>query len=327
MKAAAMNHHHSSQARNYFMPGASLSQASSDCTLDMRLSDVFEHSSDALILADGEARISYLNPAAEQLLGLPLKNTRGHTLDKVLTLQDGVTRQPIQIGDFSSQHTPFSGAFHLLVRNGGGAIPVQYSVSLTRTGPGATGGYMIVLRNASGLQLYIDKLATQSMHDEHSRLLRRAELVKRLWRLLQETDDGETQAFMYLDLDNFKSVNDTAGYAAGDLAISQIASRLKGVVRERDTLARLGGDEFGLLLERCPAERARQRAEQLYRAVESYVLRWNGESYRLGVSIGLAIFKTRKHSLNGILAAADAACYQAKRNGGDAPHIQEIALH
>ena len=308
------------------MPGAFLSQISAARTLDTPLSDAFEYFPDALIMADGEARVSYLNPAAEQLLGLPLKNTRGHALDKVLTLQDGLTRQSIQIGDFSSQHTPFSGAFHLLVRNGGGAIPVQCSVALTRTGSGATAGYMIVLRNASGLQLYIDKLVTQSMHDEHSRLLRRAELIKRLWRLLQEADDGEPQAFMYLDLDNFKSVNDTAGHAAGDLAIRQIASRFKKVVRGRDTLARLGGDEFGLLLERCPAERARQRAEQLHRAVESYVLRWNGESFQLGVSIGLAIFKTREHSLNNILAAADAACYQAKHNGGDGPHIQEVEL-
>jgi Amt family ammonium transporter len=167
---------------------------------------------------------------------------------------------------------------------------------------------------------------THSMHDEHSRLLRRAELVKRLWRLLQEADGDETQAFLYLDLDNFKSVNDTAGHAAGDLAIRQIAARLKDVVRGRDTLARLGGDEFGLLLERCPVERARQRAEQLHRAVESYALHWNGKTFRLGVSIGLAFFKTRNHSLNAILAAADAACYQAKRNGCDGPHIQEVAL-
>ncbi|KVW93722.1 hypothetical protein ABW22_13540 [Thiobacillus denitrificans] len=202
---------------------------------------MFEHFSDALILADAEARVSYLNPAAERLLGLPLNNTRGHALDKVLTLQDGLTRQSIQIGDFPTQHSPFSGAFHLLVRNGGSAIPMQCSVALTRTGSGATGGYMIVLRNASDLQQHIDKLVTQSMHDEHSRLLRRAELVKRLWRLLQEADGGEPQAFMYLDLDNFKSVNDMAGHAAGDLAIRQIAARLKDQVRGRDTLARLGG--------------------------------------------------------------------------------------
>lgn len=308
------------------MPSAFMGSTTDARAVDMPFSDVFENFPDALVLTDGEAQLSYLNRAAEQLLGLSLKNVRGHRLDKVLTLQDGTTRQPIPIGDLAGQHTPFAGAFHLLVRNGAGAIPVQCSVALAPTGPGTTDGYMIVLRNASGLQQYIDKLVTQTMHDEHTRLLRRAELVKRLWRLLQETDESEPQAFMYLDLDNFKAVNDTAGHAAGDLAIRQIAGRLKDVVRGRDSLARLGGDEFGLLLERCPAERARERAEQLHRAVESYVLHWNGESYRLGVSIGLALFKTHKHSLNGILAAADAACYQAKRNGGNGPHIQEIAL-
>lgn len=113
------------------MPGAFLSQTSDGRTLDTHLADVFVGFPDALILADGEGRVSFLNPAAEQLLGLSLEKTRGHVLDKVLTLQDGATRQSIQIGEFSSQHTPFSGAFHLLVRNGGGAIPVQCSVALT----------------------------------------------------------------------------------------------------------------------------------------------------------------------------------------------------
>ena len=293
---------------------------------DTHLPDVFEHFPDALILADGEAHVTYLNSAAEQLLGLSLGKARGNVLDKVLTLQDPVTRRPIQVFDFSRQHMSFSGAFHLLVRSGGGSIPVQYSVAHSRTESGTTAGYIISLRNVSGLQQYIDKLVAQSMHDEHTRLLRRAELIKRLWRLLQETDSGEPQAFMYLDLDDFKSVNDQAGHAAGDLAIRQIASRFKDVVRGRDTLARLGGDEFGLLLERCPAERARQRAVQLHQAVESYVLRWNGETFRLGVSIGLALFKTHKHSLSTILTAADAACYQAKRDAGNGPHIQEIEL-
>ncbi|MBU1395986.1 MAG: PAS domain S-box protein, partial [Gammaproteobacteria bacterium] len=185
------------------MPSAFTGSTSDARALDTPLSDAFEHFPDALVLTDGEARLSYLNPAAEQLLGLSLKNARGHRLDKVLTLQDGTTRQSIPIGDLAGQHTPFTGSFHLLVRNGGGAIPVQCSIALNPTGSGTTGGFMIVLRNASGLQQYIDRLVTQSMHDEHSRLLRRAELVKRLWRLLQETDEGEPQAFMYLDLDNF----------------------------------------------------------------------------------------------------------------------------
>jgi len=294
--------------------------------LDTTLPSVFDHFPDALILADGKTHVTYLNPAAEQMLGLTLKKARGHGLDKLLSLQDGETRQPIRIPDLLSGRTVFTGTFPLLMSRGG-LIPVQYSIAPTSSaGFGSARGYVVSLRDASSLQQHIDKLVMQTMHDEHTRLLRRAELIKRMWRVLKENDHSEPQAFLYLDLDNFKSINDTAGHAAGDLAIRQIASRLKDVVRDRDTLARLGGDEFGLLLERCPAELARQRAMQLHQAVESYVLRWNGETFRLGISIGLALFKTHQHSLNSILAAADAACYEAKRNGKGGPHIKVVEL-
>ncbi|MHB1084858.1 MAG: diguanylate cyclase domain-containing protein [Thiobacillus sp.] len=298
----------------------------SNSALESSLPDELKYLSDAIILADGCAQVTYLNPAAEALLGLSMKRACGHALNTVLTLEDRESGQPISLLDVSSMNTPFDGSFHLLACSEGKRMPVQYSVSRTRTGDGAAWGYVISLRNASDYQQYIDKLFTQTMLDEHTRLLRRAELVKRLWRLLQETDSGDQHAFMYLDLDNFKDVNDRAGHAAGDLAIRQIASRLKAVVRDQDTLARLGGDEFGLLLERCPAEHARERAEQLHRAVESYTLRWGGETYQLGISIGLAIFKTHHHSLNTILSAADAACCQAKRDEADGAYIREVAL-
>lgn len=260
------------------------------------------------------------------MLGLSLENAYGHALSKILSLQDRESGQAISNCDFSSGNRPFDGAFHLLACSGGRMMPVHFSVARTGTGPELTQGYIVSLRDASNLQQYIDRLVVQTMHDEHTRLRRRAELVKRLWRLLQGTDSGEHHAFLYMDLDNFKAVNDQAGHAAGDRAISQIASRFKGVVRDRDTLARLGGDEFGLLLERCPAAYARERAEQLHRVVESYALSWEGETYQLGVSIGIALFKTHNHGLNTILAAADAACYQAKRDAGDSVHIREVEL-
>ena len=281
---------------------------------------------DAIVLADAQARVTYLNPAAEQLLGLSMKKACGYALGKVLVLQDRDTRQPVSVFEACSEARPFDGAFPLLASSGGKWVPVQCSVARTPSGSGKAGPYIVSLRNADGLQQHIDKLMAQTMHDEHTRLLRRAELIKRMWRLLQEPDRGEPHAFLYMDLDNFKAVNDRAGHAAGDHAIRQIASRLKAVVRERDTLARLGGDEFGLLLERCPPEHARERADQLSRAVESHVFSWNNETYRLGVSIGLATFKSRNLSLNTILSAADAACYQAKREARNGVHVKEVAL-
>jgi diguanylate cyclase (GGDEF)-like protein/PAS domain S-box-containing protein len=293
---------------------------------DSDLPHEFDGLPDAIILADGLARVTYLNPVAAQMLGLSRKNAQGHALNKVLVLQDRESGQPVSVCESPSVAGQFNGAFHLLASSDGHWVPVHYSVARTRTVVGGAGGYIVSLRNASSVQAHIDKLAAQNMHDEHTQLLRRAELVKRLWRLLQEAESGEQHAFLYLDLDNFKAVNDQAGHAAGDLAIRQIASRLKAVVRERDTLARLGGDEFGLLLERCPSDLARERAEQLHRAVESYVLRWDGAAFRMGVSIGLTYFKTHNHSLNSILSAADAACYQAKRDAGNGIHIREVTL-
>jgi diguanylate cyclase (GGDEF)-like protein/PAS domain S-box-containing protein len=306
--------------------GAFLNSTLKVAAQEVCLPDEHAYLPDAIVLADGQARVTYLNPAAEQLLGLPMKNAYGHALSKVLSLQDRESGHAISICDISGGNRPFDGSFHLLACSGGRLVPVHFSVARTGTGPGLTQGYIVSLRDASNLQQYIDKLMVQTMHNEHTRLLRRAELVKRLWRLLNGAESGDQHAFLYLDLDNFKAVNDHAGHAAGDRAISQIASRFKGVVRDRDTLARLGGDEFGLLLERCPAEYARERAEQLHRVVESYALNWEGETYQLGVSIGIALFKTHNHSLNTILAAADAACYQAKRNAGDSAHIREVEL-
>jgi diguanylate cyclase (GGDEF)-like protein/PAS domain S-box-containing protein len=309
-----------------YMQEAILDSTPDTSVPDANLPDELEYLPDAIIRADGQARVTYLNQAAEQLLGVSMKSACGHALNKVLTLKDRETGQPVSVCELSSLGTPFGGAFHLLACSGGKWMPVQYSVARTRTGSGVTRGYIVSLRNANDLQRHIDKLVAQTMHDEHTRLLRRAELIKRMWRLLQETDAGDPHAFLYLDLDNFKAVNDQAGHAAGDLAIRQIALRFKGVVSERDTLARMGGDEFGLLLEHCPAEYARERAEQLHRAVESYALRWDGETYQLGVSIGLALFKTHNHSLNTILSAADTACHQVKRAGGEGVHIREVAL-
>lgn len=195
-----------------------------DSTLDAPQLDALVYFPKAIILADSQSRVTYMNPAAEQLLGLPLENARGHVLDKVLTLKERESRRPVPLFDYFSRNRPFDGAFHYLENSEGGLMPVQCSMSRARTDLGVAGGYIVSLRNANGLQHYIDKLVTQTMHDEHTRLLRRAELIKRLWRLLQENDSGDLHAFLYLDLDNFKAVNDRRGMRP---AISRYARSLR----------------------------------------------------------------------------------------------------
>jgi diguanylate cyclase (GGDEF)-like protein len=126
---------------------------------------------------------------------------------------------------------------------------------------------------------------------------------------------GRHHAMLYLDLDQFKLVNDTSGHAAGDELMRQISMLLQERLREGDTLARLGGDEFGVLLENCPAEPAIRIAEELRQTVTDFHFVWHTRSFAIGVSIGLVNIADGATTLAEVLSAGDAACYMAKEKG------------
>ena len=128
-------------------------------------------------------------------------------------------------------------------------------------------------------------------------------------------------ALLYLDLDQFKVVNDTCGHVAGDELLKQVALLLHAQVRESDTVARLGGDEFGILLENCPLERAQQIAAQLLRAINDYRFCWLGKSFVIGGSIGLVAITRASAGLGDLLGRADVACYAAKDLGRNRIHV------
>jgi diguanylate cyclase (GGDEF)-like protein len=157
-------------------------------------------------------------------------------------------------------------------------------------------------------------------------MLRRGELERRLAHLLQNMSEGETHALLFMDLDRFKEINDRAGHMAGDRALREVAELLRVHVRERDTLARLGGDEFGLLLEHCPLALARECARALQAAVAGHAFKIENRNFALGVSIGIAVIRHGRHDVQAVIAAADAACYAAKRLTGAAPRIRETIL-
>ncbi len=126
---------------------------------------------------------------------------------------------------------------------------------------------------------------------------------------------GRHHAMMYLDLDQFKLVNDTSGHAAGDELMRQISMLLQERLREGDTLARLGGDEFGVLLENCPPEHAARIADELRQTVTDFHFIWHTRSFAIGVSIGLVNIVDGAMTLADVLSAGDAACYVAKEKG------------
>ncbi len=167
-------------------------------------------------------------------------------------------------------------------------------------------------------------LSHQASHDVLTGLVNRREFEDRLKRALVRTHEhGLEHALCYMDLDQFKAVNDTCGHIAGDELLRQLSLLLRTRVRERDTLARLGGDEFGLLLECCRLEDAMVIAEEFREAVTGFRFIWQDKVFSIGISIGLAVIDRTNANLIEALSAADSACYTAKYGGRNRVHVYQ----
>lgn len=177
-------------------------------------------------------------------------------------------------------------------------------------------------REAEALQGMADQLSYQASHDVLTNLVNRREFEVRLKSAWGSAKNQQQQhALCYLDLDQFKVINDTHGHQAGDELLKQISAMLSNIVRGSDTLARLGGDEFGVLLLDCPLDRAREIAEKLLVAVRDFQFHYHGEIFQIGVSIGIARIDSDSEDVYALFQAADSACYHAKNQGRNRIHI------
>ncbi|MDX1514648.1 MAG: EAL domain-containing protein, partial [Gammaproteobacteria bacterium] len=166
------------------------------------------------------------------------------------------------------------------------------------------------------------QITHQATHDALTGLINRWEFERRLERVIETTRrDGSQHALCFLDLDQFKVINDTCGHVAGDSLLRQLGELLPECVRRRDTLARLGGDEFGVLMEHCDLANAERVAGALRREVESLQFQWEDKRFKLGISIGVVPIGPETHSANEVLSSADAAVYAAKDQGRNQIHV------
>ena len=170
-----------------------------------------------------------------------------------------------------------------------------------------------------------EQLSYQASHDPLTGLVNRREFEHRGKQLLSTVSADQTEhALCYMDLDQFKVVNDTCGHAAGDEMLRQLSQVLIATLRHKDTLARLGGDEFGVLIEDCSLDNAHRIAKKLLEAIQNYQFTWQGHSFRIGVSIGLVAITKTTLNLTEVLKEADAACYMAKDKGRNRIHVYHI---
>lgn len=166
------------------------------------------------------------------------------------------------------------------------------------------------------------QLSFEASHDALTGLINRREFENRLQRAIETSQaTGATHAVCYLDLDQFKIINDTCGHIAGDELLRQLAQVLAAKIRSNDCVARLGGDEFGILLHGCPVDDAINIAKSLLRSIEQYQFVWGANAFSVGCSIGLVELTPAYRRLTKVLQAADAACYAAKDHGRNRIHV------
>lgn len=178
----------------------------------------------------------------------------------------------------------------------------------------AGGGTIWIVEDISGAKADRDRLSWTATHDSLTQLANRREFESRLSQAMSQFN-GRSLSVLYVDLDRFKTINDTAGHAVGDEVLRQISRLMESQVRESDTVARLGGDEFAVLLPGCSQERAQQLAEHMRAAVEAWRLVHEDMVFNVGASIGIAAVTPDLPDMAAVMHAADSACYEAKRSG------------
>ena len=167
-----------------------------------------------------------------------------------------------------------------------------------------------------------DETSYQASHDLLTGLINRREFEQRIVRVINSCkDDLSEHALCFMDLDQFKVVNDTCGHVAGDELLRQIGDLLRTNIRQRDTLARLGGDEFALLMEHCGVDQAYDLCQKLIEVLADFRFLWEEHIFTIGVSIGLAVIDQHIQDSNEILRHADDACYDAKDAGRNRIHL------
>lgn len=167
-----------------------------------------------------------------------------------------------------------------------------------------------------------EELCHQASHDSLTGLVNRAEFELRLQNILElAREQKSSHALCYMDLDQFKIINDTCGHVAGDELLRQLGDLLQRCVRQQDTVARLGGDEFAVLITHCNVDQATTVATELRRVLEDFRFAWEDRSFSIAASIGLVPITQTTDSINGLFSAADAACYAAKDEGRNRIHV------
>jgi len=281
---------------------------------------------DGVIATDLAGRIEYMNPVGEDLTGVPERDALGYPIDEIVHLYEvDDDRQRIELVPDTAGARRFSAReVARLAHRGGRVLYVEHALVPMRDAAGAVVGAVLVFHDVTQAHLLTERLTYQATHDALTGLINRYEFEGRLRRVVDHArDDGVHGVLCYLDLDQFKLVNDTCGHVAGDELLRQLAVMMTDRLGDRGMLARLGGDEFGLLLHPCTIPEARVIADELRDAIQRFRFVWAESIFTIGVSIGVVEVTQQTESTDVLLSAADTACYMAKDSGSNRVQVYQ----
>jgi diguanylate cyclase (GGDEF)-like protein/PAS domain S-box-containing protein len=280
---------------------------------------------EGVIATDPQGKIVFINQAAAELTGWPATEATGQALHRVYHIIDEHSRTDINclLADERKSAAPSEagGSTVRLVRKDGQEVSVHGAFTTVHAEGADPGGYAVVFHDVSRMLVLAQQLSWQADHDALTGLVNRKTLESRLAELVESArSHGRQHVLLYIDIDRFKTINDSCGRAAGDELLHSLASLMSGKLRGSDTLARMSGDEFAALLPLCPLDQGLRVANAIREAVRAFSFVWDGKSFTVATSIGLVPLDAGSADVDTVLRAAETCCIEAKNKGRD--HVQ-----
>lgn len=296
--------------------------------IEKEQAEVTLHSiTDSVVTVDLDGNVKFINPAAEILLEHKLKGSIGLPIAEVLHLI-GEDSEPLKI-DHVKECFERAAIVHFpeqlsLFNINGTKIAVEATVAPMKNDSGEVLGAVIVIQNVSHTRQLTRQLSYQASHDALTGLYNRRKFESHMHEVLVNIKyEDRNHVLLYLDLDQFKIVNDTCGHIAGDELLQQLPVLFHNILRTGDVVARLGGDEFGVLLENCSLKKAVVIADKIREKIKEFRFVWGDKTFEIGVSIGVVAINIDNTDMTHILSSADVACYAAKDAGRNRVHVYE----
>lgn len=280
---------------------------------------------DAVITANTDGLVTWLNPTAEQMTGWLTPDALGKPVPDIFIIISERSRNirncPIQ-SCLETEKVINPDNQSVLRSRDGKEYGIEESAAPIFSSYGDLLGSVLIFRDVTEQRKHSQEMNYRATHDSLTGLVNRIEFETRLQKALDDAHSNGTQhSLMFIDLDQFKLVNDACGHAEGDLLLQQIAKLLSNNVGSADVIGRLGGDEFAVILQQCNTVQGEAIAQRICQCMEDYRFVHEERRFRIGTSIGLVPFDSRWANIEAATQAADSACYAAKDAGRNRVHL------